>query len=171
MTTVRMLLLILAFLIPLAALAEDPEPTAKRLFHIERNKNANIVVYDALVLPDSNLVKKDPVIVYWLKNAEGGERKGLKWIEKKKAYGFKEKSREGNRIVIDLVADVGRNLVVDFHEGEYRAIMEISGRQALLDRIFIFAEETKTLPKVKYLELFGTDVESGEEAYEKFIPE
>ena len=171
MTKIRNLLMILALLVPLAALAKDPSPAAQRLFHIERNKNANIVVYDALVLPDSNLVKKDPIIVYWLKNAEGGHRKDLKWIEKKKAYGFKEKSREGNRVVIDLVADVQRNLVVDYHEDGYRAIIEISGRQALLDRIYIFAEETGVLPTVKYLELFGTDLETGEEAYEKFLPE
>jgi hypothetical protein len=170
MLKLRYITLFLALVIPLAVLADDPEPTPHRLFHIERNKNANIVVYDAQVLPDSNLAEDDPVVVYWLKNAEGGHRKGLKWIEKKKAYGFKVKSREGNRVVIDLVADVGRDLVVDYHEGEYRAIIEISGRQALLEKIYIFAEETSLLPEVKYLELFGIDMETGEEAYEKFIP-
>lgn len=171
MTTFRNLTLILALLLPLAAQAKDPEPSEQRLFHLERNKNANIVVYDVRVMPDSSLAEKDPMIVYWLKNAEGGERKGLKWIEKKKAYGFDVKSREGNRLVVELVADINRNLVVDLHEGAYRAFIEIDGRQGLLEKIYIFAEETKPLPTVRYLELFGTDLETGEEAYEKFIPE
>ena len=171
MTTLRYLTLILALLLPLAVQAKDPEPTEQRLFHIERNKIANIVVYDARVMPDSSLAKKDPMIVYWLKNAEGGERKGLKWVENKKAYGFKVKSREGNRLVVDLVADVKRDLVVDVHEGVYRAFTDISGRRALLEKIYIFAEESGVMPTVKYLELFGTDTETGEEAYEKFIPE
>jgi len=86
------------------------------------------------------------------------------------AYGFSVESREGNRLVIEMKADVGRNLVVDMHEGVYRAFMEIDGRQALLDRIFIFAKETFLLPSVEYLELFGVDVETGEEVYEKLIP-
>ena len=162
--------LFLALSLPLGVLADDVEPASERLFHIERNKNANIVVYDAQVLPDSNLTEDDPVVVYWLKLAEGGHRKGLKNIEKKMAYGFKVESREGNRLVIKMKADVGRDLVVDVHEGTYRAFMEIDGRQALLEKIFIQAEETLMLPKVEYLELFGVDVETGEEIYEKFLP-
>ncbi len=173
MRILRHIALILALVLPLAALADEAEkiePTPQRLFHIERNKNANIVVYDAQVLPDSNLVEEDPVIVYWLKLAEGGHRKGLKGIEKKMAYGFSVESREGNRLVIEMKADVGRNLVVDVHEGVYRAFMEIDGRQALLEKIYIFAEEKFPIPDVKYLELFGIDVEIGKELYEKFIP-
>ena len=166
----RHITLTLILMLPLAALADDVAPTPQRLFHIERNKNTNIVVYDAQVLPDSNLAEEDPVIVYWLKLAEGGHRKELKGIEKKMAYGFSVESREGNRLVIEMKADVGRNLVVDLHEGVYRAFMEIDGRQALMDRIYIFAKETFLLPSVKYLELFGVDVETGEEVYEKLIP-
>jgi hypothetical protein len=166
----RHIILLLVLMLPLLALADEVEPTPQRLFHIERNKNANIVVYDARVLPDSNLAEDDPVIVYWLKLAEGGHRKDLKGIEKKMAYGFKVESREGNRLVIEMKADVGRNLVVDVHEGVYRAFMEIDGRQALLEKIYIFAEETFLLPDVKYLELFGVDVATGEEINEKFLP-
>ena len=69
-----------------------------------------------------------------------------------------------------MVADVGRNLVVDMYEGTYRAFMEIDGRQALLEKIYIFAKETLMYPSVKYLELFGTDFETGEEVYEKLEP-
>lgn len=156
--------------IPLAALAEDPETTPQRLFHIERNKNANIVVYDAQVMPDSSLAQEDPVTVYWIKLAEDSRIEDLKGVEKKMAYGFKVESREGNRLVIDMVADVGRNLVVDQHEGVYRAFMEINGSRALVDKIYIFAKEKLMMPSVKYIELFGTDVATGEEAYEKFKP-
>ncbi len=163
----RHIILLLVLALPFGARADDVEPTSQRLFHIERNKNTNIVVYDAQILPDSNLAEDDPVTVYWLKLAEGGHRKDLKGIEKKMAYGFNVESREGNRLVIEMKADVGRNLVVDIHEGVYRAFMEIEGRLALLDKIYIFAKETLMLPSVKYLELFGTDVETGEEVYEK----
>ena len=159
-----------ALLSPVNVWADEPEPVQQRLFHIERNKNANIVVYDARVMPDSSLAAEDPVIVYWIKEAEDNRIEGLKGVERKMAYGFSVESREGNRLIIDMVADVGRDLVVDRHEGGYRAFMEINGSQAMLDKIYIFAKETLMMPKVQYIELYGVDIESGKEAYEKFEP-
>ena len=162
--------LILALALPLAGQAADDDVTAHRLFHLERNKNANIVVYDAQVLSDGNLTEKDPVIVYWLKLAEEGERKGLKGIEKRMAYGFKVEEREGNRVTLKMKADIGRDIVVDAVEDTYRALIEIDGHEALLEKIFVFANEGGILPTVEYIELFGVDVETGEEVYEKILP-
>jgi hypothetical protein len=164
------LALAVALLSPVCVWAGESEPAAQRLFHIERNKNTNIVVYDAQVMPDSSLAEEDPVVVYWIKLAEDSRIEDLKGIEKKMAYGFSVESREGNRLIIDMVADVGRDLVVDRHEGGYRAFMEINGSQAMLDKIYIFAKETLMMPKVQYIELYGVDIESGKEAYEKFEP-
>ena len=164
------LFLAVALVLPMVSAAGEVEPANQRLFHIERNKNANIVVYDARVMPDSSLAEEDPMVVYWIKEAEDNRIEDLKGIERKMAYGFDVESREGNRLVVDLVADVGRDLVVDRHAGEYRAFMEINGTTVLLDRIYIFAKETLMPPKVKYIELFGTDPETGEETYEKFKP-
>jgi len=158
---------LLALGLAAANASADETITEERLFHIERNKNENIVVFDARVQADGNLTKKDPVIVYWLKMAEDGRREGLKWIEKKMAYGFKVDSREGNRVVMKMKADVGRLVTVEPDEEEFRAYIEIDGQRAILERIFIFADESGTLPKVLYLELFGNDPETGEELYEK----
>jgi hypothetical protein len=163
-------LLVLLLAAPLAALADSGKPAAQRLFHIERNKNANIVAYDAMVLPDDSLAEDDPVVVYWLKLAEDGSRKDLKWIERKKAYGFDVKEREGNRLVLEMKADIGRAVVVDTLDGVYRAFADIGGSRAVLEKVFIFAEEGKPLPSVKYIELFGTDPATGDETYEKFEP-
>jgi hypothetical protein len=166
------LTLLASITLPLVAAAADVELTAQRLFHIERNKNANIVVYDAMVQPDGNLPEKDKhaIEVYWLKQAEGGERKGLKRIERKKAYGFKVKEREGNRVVIEMVADIGRLITVNPTESTYQAFVDINGRQAVMEKVFIFATEGGLLPTVEYIELFGKDLETGEDAYEKFLP-
>ena len=170
MRAIRHFALILILAWPLGARAAEDQLTAHRLFHIERNKNANIVVYDAEVLPDGNLPAKDPVVVYWLKLAEDGARKKLKGIEKRLAYGFEVRSRHGNRLVLKMKADVGREVLVDRFEGIYRAFIVIDERWALLDRIYIFADESGILPSVEYIELFGVDVETGEEVHEKYLP-
>jgi hypothetical protein len=150
------------------ALADDPTP--QRLFHIERNKNANIVCYDAMVLADGTLREKDPVDVYWLKLAEGGDRKGLKWIERRLAYGIKVIEHDGDRVVLDMRADVKRPVFVEAVGDTMRALMDIGGRRAVVERIYIFADESGAMPKVLYLELFGFDATSGDSLYEKFEP-
>ncbi len=166
----RKIILAVLLLPAVTAFADQGEPVPQRLFHIERNKNANIVVYDAMVLPDSNLAKKDPVDVYWLKLAEGGHRKGLKRIEKRMAYGFKVKDRDGNRLTLDMKADIGRPIFVEATEGTYQAFVDINGQRVVLDKVYIFAIEKMPLPSVQYLELFGHHPETGEKAYEKFEP-
>ena len=66
--------------------------------------------------------------------------------------------------------DVGRDLFVAAVRDTFRALIDIDGRRALLDRIYIFADESGVMPKVQYLELFGVDLETGEERYEKYLP-
>ena len=103
-----LLLLALTALAPAPARAESDQaakgPQPQRLFRIERSTNANIVVYDALVEADGNLPKKNPIDVYWVRLAEEGQRKNLNGIERRMAYGFKEKKRQGNVVVIDFWA-------------------------------------------------------------------
>lgn len=146
------------------------ETAPQRLFHIERNTNANIVVYDALVQGDGSLSEDDPIDVYWLRLAEDGERKGLKWIERKMAYGVDVEEHGGNSLVCKMKADIGRLVAVEKVGEAYRALIEIDGRRTLLEKVFIFAKEGGGLPTVEYIELFGKNPETDEEMYEKYLP-
>ena len=56
----------------------------RRLFIIERNKNENIVRYDASLTPAGELDPAAPVVAYWVLLNEDGRKKNLNWIEKKK---------------------------------------------------------------------------------------
>jgi len=161
-------LLLLALALPVLAEEEAPEPL--RLFHIERNTNANIVVYDALFEDDGSLKKKDPIDVYWVRLAEEGQRKGLSRVERRMAYGYKEKDREGAVLTIEMRADIGRLITILPDEGVSRAQIEIEGRTAWLEKVFIHATEGGVLPSVDFIELHGTDSETGEPAFEKFEP-
>lgn len=162
--------LLLSISVTTSFATDDAELAPHRLFHIERNKNANIVVYDAMALPDTTLPEDDPVTVYWLKLAEGGHRKELKGIESRMAYGFSVEEREGDRLILEMKADIGRPVVVEKHEGVFKAFIEIGGKSVILGKVYIFAEEKFPYPSVKYLELFGHDPVTGEESYEKFEP-
>src|ERR1039457_4263601 len=54
-----------------------PRRGTQPLFIIERNKNANVVHYDAQLTADGKLDPKRPVIAYWVMLAQGGRRQNL----------------------------------------------------------------------------------------------
>ena len=65
----RFILLVMLALICFPALVLAQTPDRQHLFKIERSKNANIVQYDAQVGPDGKLLKKEPVVAYWIRLA------------------------------------------------------------------------------------------------------
>ena len=154
---------------PLPVLAETP--ARQHLFHIERSKNANIVQYDAQVGADGKLFKKEPVVGYWVRLAEQGQVKKLNWIQRTFAYGFDtrlDKSRESAEL--DMKADVGRAINIVRDGDEYRATVIIDGALTYFEKMYIDASLKGLSLKVRYVELYGEDMQTGEARYEKFVP-
>lgn len=168
----RLPLLITALVMALVSaplLAQDP--VIHPLFKIERSKNANIIQYDARSGPDGKLLKKDPVVGYWVRLNEQGQRMELSWVQKTFAFGFKTrlaKNRESAKM--DMVADLGAPVSV-IREGDvYRATVPIDGRTSYLEKIYIMASGKGVKVNVEYVETFGKDVETGEDRYQKIVP-
>ena len=148
-----------------------PRRGTQPLFIIERNKNANVVHYDAQLTADGKLDPKGPVIAYWVMLAQDGKRKSLSWIEKKMAYGFKVKPDPSvNGYQMTIVAATQRSIAVKTVGSAVRAEIVIDGRPAILEKMYLNATEKLTGPTVHYLELYGKDVQTLEKRYEKVIP-
>jgi len=141
------------------------------LFIIERSKNANVVHYDARLTADGKLDPKEPVIAYWVRLAEDGRREELSWIQKKKAYGFAIKpdpSVNGYRMT--LVAVPERQITVKQEKDAVRAEAVIDGRPAVLEKMYINASDGLMGPKVHYIEVYGKDLQTGEQRREEMVP-
>ena len=152
-------------------MAQAGGPRRDALFHIERNKNANIVQYDAQVTEEGQLYSEDPVVGYWIRLANEGEIKELTWIQTKLAYGFKVKlGKDKITAKMDMAADIGRSISIERNGEDYRAIADIDGMPSYIDRIFIHATGSGLSTKVDYIELFGTAVKDQDERYERFTP-
>ena len=163
------LLLTATMLYPAMVFASDLARDA--LFYIERNKNANIIQYDAQVTADGQLYSKEPVVGYWVRLAEQGQVKELIWIEKKFAYGFTTKlNKQKNTVTMDMVAKLGRSIVVRQDGGDYRAVARIDGVDSYIEKIFIHATGKGASTKVNYIELYGKAVNNGNDQYERFSP-
>jgi hypothetical protein len=167
--TVLLIFISVALLIPVESLSKDRQ--TQHLFKIERSKNANIVQYDIQMKADGKLDPKKPVVAYWVRHAKDGQKEDLKWTEERFAYGFKTKyNAKTNTVKIDMVAKINRKITVLEVQGEYRAETIIDGQFAYLEKIFISSKGKGASTKVTSMELFGKDVKTGEDRYEKFKP-
>jgi hypothetical protein len=163
------LVVLLMFSAPALLMAETPN--RQHLFKIERSKNDNIVQYDVQLDPNGNLLEKAPVAAYWIRLAEQGQIEELSWVQRTFAYGFKTRpGRDKNTVEVEMKHGLGRPITV-IRDGEvFRARAIIDGSPSYIDRIFIQSERKGMTIKVDYIELYGEDVQSAGERYEKFIP-
>ena len=147
------------------------EPDRDSLFHIERNKNANIVQYDAQLGSNGLLDLKKPVIAYWVRLAEQGQVKKLTWIQRTFAFGFSTKlDKSENTALLDMKADIGRNILVKRVDEDYRAVSKIDGVNSYIDSIFIHASGKEISTRIDYIELYGKAVNNQADQYERFSP-
>ncbi|MCL3782601.1 DUF4833 domain-containing protein [Prolixibacteraceae bacterium JC049] len=132
--------------------------TPKVLFHIERNLNKNIVVYEANFDSQGNLDKKHPIKVYWILKEKNNKQESLNYMERKMAYGIKctPKKEENNTYKVRLVADDSRQFTLK-QLAPYKAAIYtyINKKKCQLKQMFIQADNKAFLPKVKFIELKG----------------
>ncbi len=148
-----------------------PPKTAKRLFYIQRNHNANTIVYDANFDENGKLNEKEPIDVYWIRYDEQGQRMELRSIEKWYAYGVDCEKPEGKTFFnVELAADKERAFYLH-QTGKFKAMITtlINGKISILEHMYIFADNSGVWPTVKYIELFGKDLKTGIKIYQKII--
>ena len=154
---------------PLTLLGD--EPLRNPLFKIERNTNANIIQYDAQIGMDGKLLKKTPVVAYWIRLAEQGQVKKLSWIQRVFAFGFDvdlDDSREG--VELTMKVDLGESIRIIREENQYRATVPIDGSPSYLEKVYVQASRKGLFVKVESIELFGKDMKTGEARRQKFFP-
>ena len=153
-------------------LAGAAEVTRQPLFKIERSKNANIVQYDAQVGPDGKLLKKEPVVAYWIRHNEQGQIEELSWVQRTFAFGVKGKLEKGGESAeLEMAADMGQPIRVIREGDTYHAVAPIEGPMSYLEKMYINATGKGIKVTVHYVEIFGKDMETGKDTYHKFFPE
>jgi len=168
--------LLIILVLPLSVFAQPkypvPPKTDKMLFYIQRNHNENTIIYDALFTKNGDLNPEKPIDVYWIRYQEDSSRKDLKWVEKKYAYGVNWEEIEGkkNEYDVELVADEERPFTLKLIAPNKAALFtKIDGHNAILEHLYIQADNSGFWPEVKYIELYGIDAKSKEPVYEKYI--
>ncbi|MDR3256701.1 MAG: DUF4833 domain-containing protein [Endomicrobium sp.] len=137
----------------------------KNIFRIERNKNANVVMYDVRLDNNGNIDKINPIDAYWLLYTKQGQREEITVFEKK-AYGFKVTYNDNGYYTLVLKAVPDRVIKVVTVKGEPKAEIKINNKETYLSTVYVFANDG-LIPKVLYYILTGTDIETGMRVSEK----
>ncbi len=148
-----------------------PEKTKERLFFIQRNLNANTVIYDANFDPKGNLNANDPIDVYWIRYDEQGQRMELRKIEKTLAFGIEFSKLENleNQYLVHIVAEKNRDIIVkQTAPFEAKAYLKIDNKMSRLSYLFLEAEDG-IIPKLKAIEYHGIDTMTRKSTYEKVL--
>jgi len=152
-----------------AARASADEPCGP-LFVIERDTNANIVLYEVERHRDGAVDGQRPVRVTWRLDAEDGRREGLNIVERRWAYGVDvEPLAERDAWRLRVRALPTRPLIL--HAGARCPMVtaRIGGRDSILRRVFVTASGG-LIPSVSSVELSGVDLETARPITERFVP-
>jgi hypothetical protein len=143
--------------------------TSQPLFRIERSKNANVVQYDAVTASPETLDGKTPVTNYWIRYAEDGRREAVGALAQR-AYGFKVVPENDGAWLMYMKASPVRAIRVVRWAGRWVAQMTIAGRSAVLSKMYVSANDKALIPSVRYVDLFGTDMATGQPLTERMTP-
>ena len=149
-----------------------PEDAPDLLFFIQRSMNPNTVVYEAGLLPDGRLDPSRPVIVYWRRYNNEGERRDLSILERTIAFGVNHQPLQGDisayRISSVSYAEKSAKVYIN-GDGRAVAVTDIDGHPAVLVSVFVQLDGDGIIPDVVHIDIFGRDLETGERRHERIL--
>ncbi len=134
------------------------EETEKLLFYIQRNRNKNTIVYDLNFKSDGTLNTRNPIEVYWRKfQNHNGLKDDLSWLELKFAYGYRSRKKDDS-YTIKLKAYNERYIQLTYKDGKWIPLITLNGTTCILKNLYIFADESRFWPSVKYADIYGENI-------------
>jgi phosphatidylglycerophosphate synthase len=150
-----------------------PSGNANQLFYLQRNANANTIVYELNYEAPGRLDADAPIHPFWIRYADGGAKKELNYIQRVFAYGVKVWPQDNDTYEFAFVSYKKQRFTLarSHKDGKYHVYAIINKKPAMLTRVFIQVEGgTFWSPNVVYMEKKGIDPDTGKEVMERFKP-
>lgn len=149
-----------------------PKNIKNMMFYVQRTPNTNTIIYELNYKKEGLLDADDPIHVFWIRYQEQGQHKELNYIQRKFAYGLKVDELGNNKWKLRFVSyDKHPMYLVLAENGKYYVFTQINGKRSVLNRIYLKIDGGSFWkPNVLYIELKGTDAETGKEAIERIKP-
>ena len=138
------------------------------LFYIQRNQNKNTVIYEVNRRRNSEINTDFPMHAYWIRYTDGGEIVELNHYQNQLAYGYESEMIDLHTFQFNFVSYKQMNFyIARFPDRRYRALCRINGKMSILHHIYVYAEELGVFPNVKFIELFGKEMDGDLFCYQK----
>lgn len=138
------------------------------LFYIQRNMNTDTVIYQLNRNASGQLDLDCPIYAYWMSFGEEIRTHELNYIQNTLAFGYHSKYISNDLFEIQFVSYKKKKFfLARKNENEFGLVTELRGIKSYLNHIYVYAEEFGVFPDVKFIELFGEDIESGKKVYER----
>lgn len=139
----------------------------EHVFVFERSTNTNYVCYD-INLQDGALCVKQPLNSYWVLG-DNTRMEGLTFLDRKMAYGIKVISTGKNEANVHLTAYKDLSIRICKHKGKWVAITKLHGHEMVIQKMFAQMKPPLSV-KCEYVDIIGTDIETGEKLQERITP-
>jgi hypothetical protein len=150
-----------------------PKTGPKQLFYLQRTTNSNTIICDLNTDAKGQVIKENPVHVYWIRYDEGGEKKELSYIQQTFAYGMKHELLPGGVYKLHFVSYKKQVFYLKRSpkDNQYKMYFVLNNKEFVLQKLFVRIDGgTFWVPNVIYMELLGKDEYSGTPFSYKFKP-
>jgi hypothetical protein len=150
-----------------------PKTGPKQLFYLQRSTNSNTIICDLNTDAKGQVIKDNPVHVYWIRYDEGGEKKELSYIQQTFAYGIKHELMSSGVYKLHFVSYKKQVFYLKRSpkDNQYKVYFILNNKEYLLQKLYVRIDGgTFWVPNVVYMELIGKDEYSGSPFSYKFKP-
>jgi hypothetical protein len=150
-----------------------PKTGPKQLFYLQRTTNSNTIICDLNTDANGQVIKDNPVHVYWIRYDEGGEKKELSYIQQTFAYGMKHESLSNGVFKLHFVSYKKQVFYLKRSpkDNQYKMYFVHNNKEFVLHKLFVRIDGgTFWVPNVIYMEILGKDEYSGTPFSYKFKP-
>lgn len=150
-----------------------PPDDTDLLFYIQRNQNQDAIVYRVNRTNEGLIDQNMPMDAYWLRYTEGGIRRELDEYQNRLAYGYDSALISDDLFKFQFVSYKELTFYIQRFEDKetYQAIYQYDNKTIILKNIYVYAVEFGVFPDVKYIEIFGEDLNTGAPDYRKITIE
>lgn len=136
-----------------------PKGINNQLFYLQRDPNTNTIICELNIDQSGELDKKDPILVYWIRYGDKGEKQDLSYIQRKFAYGIVSKELSKDKYELRFVSHKKLPMYLQKDENKkFHVYVTVNQKKVQVERIFVRIEGGSFwLPNVKYVEIKGID--------------
>lgn len=147
-----------------------PKGIKNQMFYLQRDPNTNTIIYELNVDAKGEVNRSEPLLVYWLRYDDNGEKKDLSYIQRKFAYGIQTKEIGKDQFEIRFVSHkkIPLYLTTSKEDQKFHVYVTVNNKKIELSKIFVRIEGGSFwLPNVKYVELSGINTATNSPVVER----